>query len=228
MRSVKPAMASETMLDLGRYHLAALAQSEATKALASAFQPVQDELQTAATARVEAEKAMTVLRVVVSFSENALEKAIRQVALLAHAADNNATGGPAFKALFPDGLDAELRPIGPSQVASAVALRERLNTQPAAAKVKAQVMDDFDKALATFKSAIDARQAGDTNVSQARATESGARERFASAYDSNIGAIRQLFPRDRAQQDLHFDQISTSHASNDSGGGDTPPDTKPK
>ena len=222
MRSVKPAMASETMLDLGRYHLAALAQSEGTKALASAFKPAQDELQTATTARVEAEKAMTNPRVAVRFSENALEKAIRQVALLAHGADNNATGGPAFKALFPNGLDAELRPIGPSQVAAAVALRERLDTQPAAAKVKAQVMDDFDKALATFKSAIDARQAGDTNVSQARATESGARERFASAYDSNIGAIRQLFPRDRAQQDLHFDEIATSHASNNGGGGDTP------
>ncbi len=74
------------------------------------------------------------------FAENAVERAIRQVALLAHGADNNATGGPAFKALFPNGLG--------------VTLREHLNTQPAAAKVKAQVMDDFDKALATFKSAV--------------------------------------------------------------------------
>ena len=45
------------------------------------------------------------------------------------------THGPAFKALFPNGLDAELYPIGPSQVAAAVTLRERLATQPAAAKV---------------------------------------------------------------------------------------------
>ena len=177
---------------------------------------------------------MIVPRVGVRFAENAMEKVIRQVALQAHGSDNNATGGPAFKALFPNGLDAELRPIGPSQVAAAVALRERLNTQPAAAKVKAQVMDDFGKALAVFKAAIDARQAGDTKVSQARATESGARERFVFAYDSNIGAIRQLFPRDRAQQDLHFDEIATSHASNNGGGGDmpTPPtqasDTKSK
>jgi hypothetical protein len=37
---------------------------------------------------------------------------------------------------------------------SAVALRERPDTQPAAAKVKAQVMDDLDKALAAFKSAV--------------------------------------------------------------------------
>jgi hypothetical protein len=41
-------------------------------------------------------------------------------------------------------------PFGPTQVAAAVALRERLDTQPAAAKVKAQVMDDFGKALAAF------------------------------------------------------------------------------
>ena len=147
---------------------------------------------------------------------------IRQVALLAHGADNNATSGSAFKALFPNGLDAELRPIGASQIAAAVALRERLNTQPAAAKVKAQLMDDFDKSLAAFKSALDAREAGDTKVSQARATESGARERFVSAYDSNIGAIRQLFPRVRKQQDLHFDNIAPSHAPNNGGGDDDP------
>jgi hypothetical protein len=162
---------------------------------------------------VEAEKAMTDLRVAVSFSEKAIERAIRDVALLAHRADNNATSGPAFKALFPNGLDAELRPIGPSQVAAAVALRERLNTQPAAASFKAQAMEAFDKSLVTFKSDLEARQAGEAKVSEARATELGARQRFVSAYDSNIGAIRQLFPRDRATQDLHFDTISRSHGS---------------
>jgi hypothetical protein len=129
MRSVKPATASDSMLDLGSYHLAALAQSEGTKPLASAFQPVQDALQTAATARVQAEKAMTVPRVAVRFAENAMEKVIRQVSLLAHAADNNATSGPAFKALFPkpNGLGAELRPIGASQVTASITLRERLD-----------------------------------------------------------------------------------------------------
>ena len=53
-----------------------------------------------------AAKAMTILRVAVRFSENGLERAIRQVALPADGADNNATGGPTFKALFSNGLDA--------------------------------------------------------------------------------------------------------------------------
>jgi hypothetical protein len=200
------------MLDLGRYHLAALAQSEGTKALASAFEPIHSGLQTAAEARVQAEKAMTVLRVGVRFAEDGLERAIRQVALLAHTVDNNATTGPAYKALFPDGLDAEVRPIGASQVDVAVALRARMDSQPAAAPVKAQATENLDKALAAFRSALAARTAGETQVSQARAAEMGARERFVSAYDANMGAIRQLFPRERAQQNLYFDELGSSRA----------------
>jgi len=38
-----------------------------------------------------------------------------------------------------------VRPIGASQVTASITLCERLDTQPAAVKVKAQVMDDFDK-----------------------------------------------------------------------------------
>jgi len=182
--------------------------------------------------RVQAEKAMIIPRVAVRFAENAMERVIRQVALLAHTADNNASSGTAFKALFPDGLDAELRPIGASQVAASLTLRERLDTQPAAAKVKAQILDDFDKALSGLKSALDARQAGESKVSQARASEFGVRERFVTAYESDIGAIRQLFPRDRTQQDLHFDESASSHASDSGGDTPTPPppatDTKSK
>jgi hypothetical protein len=53
---------------------------------------------------------------------------LRQRRACRRAADNNATSGPAFKALFPNGLDAELRPIGASQVTASITLRERLRT----------------------------------------------------------------------------------------------------
>ena len=42
-----------------------------------------------------------------------------------------------------------------------------------AAKVKAQAMDDFVKALLVLKSAIAARQAGGSKVSQARSSQCG-------------------------------------------------------
>jgi hypothetical protein len=79
--------------------------------------------------------------------------------------------------------------------------------------VKAQATENLDKALAAFRSALAARTAGETQVSQARAAEMGARERFVSAYDANMGAIRQLFPRERAQQNLYFDELGSSRAS---------------
>jgi hypothetical protein len=47
---------------------------------------------------------MTNPRVAVRFSENALEKAIRQVALLAHGADNNATSARRRTAYPQEGL----------------------------------------------------------------------------------------------------------------------------
>lgn len=208
-------MASEVLLSSGSHHLIALNQTEETKSLVAAFQPAHDELQTAAAARAQAEAAMGQPRVVLRFAENALEKVIREVALQAHVVDNNTSKGPAFTALFPDGLNAEVRPLGAAQVVAATALRERLASQPAAAQVKAALADKLDKALAQFKSSFEARQAGEAKLSQARAAELGARERLVKAYDANMGAIRQLFPRERDQQDLYFDDLGGARSTAD-------------
>ncbi len=65
----------------------------------------------------------------------------------------------------------------------------------------------------------------------ARAVEDGARETFVSSYDSNAGAIRQMFPRNRSRQDLYFDPF---RGGQDSGDDDvvttdpTPAATEPK
>jgi len=48
-----------------------------------------------------------------------------------------------------------VRPLGVSQIAATTALRERLATQPAAAKVKAQAMEKLDQALARFKASLE-------------------------------------------------------------------------
>jgi hypothetical protein len=206
MRAMKTAAASDTMLSSGANHIIALDQTPETKHLIAAIQPTHEKLKTATEIRLQAENAIGAPRVVIRFTEKRLEKVIREIALLAHAEDDNAITGPAFKALFPNGLEPELTPQGASQIAATASLRERLDSQPAAAKIKAQVMDKLDQALATFKASFEARQAAEAKLSQARAAEMGARESFVKAYDSNIGAIRQIFPRDRAQQDLYFDE----------------------
>jgi hypothetical protein len=207
---VKTTMASESLLALGRYHLAALALGEQTQPLASAFRPAQDQLKTAAATRAQAEEDMTEVRVRARFAEDAMETVVRLMGLQTHSLDRNNATGPAYKALFPDGMEAVLRPIGASQVEAAETLRNRLDAQPAAAKVKAQMMDDFDKALADLRTALAKRAAGEDKVRLARAAEMGARESFASAYDSNIGALRQMFPRNPSRQNLYFDEVGSS------------------
>ena len=116
----------------------------------------------------------------------------------------------------------EVSPRGVAQIAAAVPLRGRLDSQPAAAKVKEQLLAKFDQTLTNFKTAVDARQDLETRLGQARAAELGARERFVKAYDSDMGAIRQLFPRDRGQQDMYFDEAPARRASSEDKGEGTP------
>jgi hypothetical protein len=219
-------MASASLLSLGHFHLAAVGQDEATKELAGDFKPSVDGLATAKTAREQAEQGLINPRVAAKFAEYTLECVLREIASLAKIADNKAGGDMVFKAIFPNGLDPEVRPRGAAQLAASSALRGRLDSQPAAAAVKAQVLKNLDTALAAVSTALTARKAAEQALAHARAVEDGARETFVSAYDSNAGAIRRLFPRNRVRQDLHFDQFRTAAAAEASGttggGGDAP------
>ena len=92
-------------------------------------------------------------------------------------------------------------------MSASTALRERLNSQRPAAAVKEQLLKYLDAALAALGSALEKRRMAEQALGIARAAEDGARETFVSSYDSNAGAIRQMFPRNRARQDLYFDQF---------------------
>jgi len=219
--------ASQLLLDLGNFHLAALDQGETTKALGNTFKSTVDALAAAKAAREQAEQGLIKPRVAARFAEYALECVLREVASLAHNADNRADGDLVFKAIFPNGLDAEVRPRGVTQLTVSTALRERLDSQPAAAAVKAQVMKDLDTKLSALGTAIEAKRGAERALVTARAAEDGARANFVSGYDSNAGAIRQMFPRNRVRQDLHFDQFRTEQGADNGGDGDKGNDVPP-
>jgi hypothetical protein len=218
---------SQLLLDLGNFHLAALDQSETTKALGNTFRPTVEALAAAKMAREQAEQGLIKPRVAARFAEYALECVLREIASLAHNTDNKAGGDLVFKAIFPNGLDAEVRPRGAAQLTVSTALRDRLDSQPAAATVKAQAMNEFDAALGGLDAAIGTKREAERVLVTARAAEDGARARFVSGYDSNAGAIRQMFPRNRARQDLHFDQFRTEQGGDTSGNGDKGGEVQP-
>jgi hypothetical protein len=222
-------MASQILVDLGNFHLAALAQDEATKGLTTGFKPSVDALTAAKVAREQAEQGLISPRVAAIFAEYALESVLREIASRARISDNKAGGELVFKAIFPNGLDAEVRPRGATQLTASNALRGRLDSQPAAASVKAQMLKDLDAALATLSTALEARKNAEHALAVVRAAEDGARATFVSAYDANAGAIRQLFPRNRARQDLYFDQFRADPSADNTheGGGDSSSQTAP-
>lgn len=76
-------------------------------------------------------------------------------------------------------------------------------------------LKDLDTALAALGSALESRRMAEQALGIARAAEDGARETFVSSYDSNAGAIRQLFPRNRERQDMYFDRVRTGPSSSD-------------
>jgi len=154
-------------------------------------------------------------RTLARFAESALEVVLRDIASKAHDVDRKAGGDLVFKVLFPHGLDAEVRPRGAGQVTAAIALRGRLDLQPAAAAVKAVFLKDLDMSLAALGAALESRRMAEQALGLARAAEDGARETFVASYDSNAGAIRQMFPRNRVRQDLYFDTIRAEQSASE-------------
>lgn len=228
MRTVTVTMGSRPLLKAGKYHLAALGRGPETQGLAAAFKPAQEALAAARIVREQAEDALTEPRTLTRFAETALEVVLRDIAAKAHDYDRKAGGDLVFKAIFPNGLDAEVRPRGAGQLTAAMALRGRLDQQPAAAPVKAQFLKDLDTAVAALGSALESRRMAEQTLGLARAAEDGARETFVSSYDSNAGAIRQMFPRNRVRQDLYFDTLPSAQSAGEDGEETEPASTDAK
>ena len=91
-------------------------------------------------------------------------------------------------------------------------------------------LKELDTAMAALGGVLEARRMAEQALGLARAVEDGARETFVSSYDSNACAIRQKFPRNRARQDLYFDQFRAGQSASDDNNGPepAPPSPDPK
>ena len=225
MRIPSPKTASDRLLVIGAYHITALGTTpELTGGLVPGFQLTQDELRVAMRAREDVEYAAVVPRVLARFAEYALEQTLRQLGLAAHALDNNMHTGAAFKAVFPSGTDAAIRPRGAAQVAAALEVAKLLATRPAAEPLRAEYAAKLDAGIGALKGRIEDRKTSAVAVGAAQAVEMGLRETWVATYDSHAGAIRELFPKQTARQDLYFDVIDSGRpAATDDGEAPQPP-----
>ena len=214
MQVPTPHMSSERLLLLAHYHLAALSHTPSLSDLGAGMVPHVEELETHLGLRVSAERVLLPIRVAVRFHERDVERHLRVLAAGAYALDGK-RGGPVHGALFPDGMEAETRPKAQGQLDAARRVLNRLNTSSLAEGLRTQV-GPLAESASVLETTLASRKAAAAAMGMAMAAEFSSRDDLVRAYDSNAGAVRQRFPKDRETQDLYFDTFSTRR----SAGGD--------
>jgi len=133
--------------------------------------------------------------------------------------------GPAVSAaVFPNGVTPIVKAFGQTEVDELRALEGRVEAAGKwsdAAAQKARVAD----LRAAYEAALADRKAGMVAASDKRALRDAAKEDFLDTYAAVAGAVRELFPRDRARQDVFFDVVRASAAADE--GGDEPDEPAP-
>lgn len=200
-------MSSSLLLARGEYHVAALSHTPELAPLATHIQPSIDELVRHVAARASATRALIPIRVGIRFQERAVEKQLRVLGAGATAVDGK-RGGATHAAVFPDGVSTETRPRGQRQVDAAHRVINRLTASSLAEPLRAAHLDALTNATTALEAGLTARKRATDTLGAAIAAELATRDDFVSAYDSNMGAVRQHFPKDPDQQELYFDDAT--------------------
>lgn len=130
-----------------------------------------------------------------------------------------ATEAGVVDSVFPDGITPIVRPIGQGEIDALTSLVARLKASKWEDRnAQAKRVTDVQ---AEYQSALEKRRAAATALGQARAVRDTAKEDFLDAYAQAIAGIQSLFPRDRATQDIFFDDVRAASAGD--GGEEDPP-----
>lgn len=167
-------------------------------------------------------------RVKVRFADYSSDKVVRSVQRAAETADDGKNGKIA-SAVFPDGVTPIVRPVGQTQCDQMRALEGRLEAAmalwPAAGAEKAKVAAErvkYEAALAGRRDAVEA-------AATLRAKRDVAKEDFLDVYAATASRVGEQFPRQRAMQDLFFDQVTDAVVADEAAdpGDDTEPPASP-
>ena len=142
-----------------------------------------------------------------------------EVKLVDHKADNEVRSGKraaddagkdVAAAVYPDGTTPIIRPIGQSEVNELRLLEGRILaavprwTGATASHARiAHVRTQYETALTNRSNALSA-------AAHKRALRNAAKEDFLDLFAKAAGTIKALFPRDRAVQDIFFDDVRAS------------------
>lgn len=130
-----------------------------------------------------------------------------------------ATEAGVVDSVFPDGVSPIVKPIGQGEVDAITSLVARLKASKWEDRnAQAKRLTDVQ---AEYTSALEKRRAAAVALGQSRAIRDTAKEDFLDEYARAIAGVQSLFPRDRATQDIFFDDARATSAA-DAGAEDPP------
>ena len=180
----------------------------------------------AASQRVYKEAVLAILpaRVDVKYENFVSDQRIRRTLKKAELADDRANG-PIVTAVFPNGANAIIRLQGKSQVEAMVDLEGNLDAAKALWPDAVNEMAEVREYRERYDAAILGRRAAGQAARNLRVERDAERARFLMTYAEIASRVQAEFPRDKAMQDLFFDDVRTrSTAEQAEGDEDVPED----
>ena len=117
--------------------------------------------------------------------------------------------------VFPDGITPIVKPVGQSEVTALIALEGRIEAAPPRWSDAEVQLGRVRSARIAYESALRERTTAMSHAASRRALRDTAKETFLDIYASSTAAIRALFPRDKALQDLFFEETRAASGNAD-------------
>jgi hypothetical protein len=199
---------------LGKFHSNAVLVG-----LAARMEAAGEALDAAQSVYVNAVKAILLTRVDVKYEDHVSDQRIRALLMKAQLADGK-RGGPIAAQLLPSGSSEIIRRLGRSQVQEMVNLEGRLSAVLPMWPDAAGELADITAHRATYAAALDGREQARQVARDLRAARNVQKELFVTTYTEIVSLVAAQFPRDKAAQDLFFDELKSRSVARSADEGD--------
>ncbi len=186
---------------IGLHHLAALEFFDETTPLVEAFRGINDQLQQSLETRTAAERAHAPAQAQLPLVDIEMDAIVMA---LAETLKADASADALYKALFPDGLQRVVDPIGVLEANAVEKILGQLKEHPDAASLREPWAGALQECLGRYKSAITARQQATQELDKALGTEDAARATWFETVRKHCDTIETSFPDSPVTEAVFF------------------------
>lgn len=208
MRKYRQGAASLERVIYGVDLVAGLRGFAETRALAGAFEALNQQLYDAFALRLARTLPLNEARARLRLADFTTDMVIRTFARAVEIADHGRKG-PLYEHVFPDGLTPVVAPTGRRQLAPTQGLIEHLvkSRHERIDPVRAEWVPRLEAAVAEMQEAMGLHAAATEAHQEAFRHELRLRAAHELAVDRLMGEVRAAFPKDRAWQDVVFPPV---------------------